>query len=1432
MISSSSISSGEGAANYHAGALSEEQEGQSARGADNYYAQEAVQSSWNGHGAAVLGLEGQKVTRKDFVDILNGKIGGQQLNRETRNYTDKETGEIKPAEARAGWDFTVSAPKSISIMAIAGGDERVLAAHDKANAAAMSYIESKAQSRVSVAGEKITINTESLIYASFKHYTNRENEAQLHTHNTIANATFDKDTGKWRALKNDEIFRERANADKIYHNTLAVELTKMGHKIVVDKEGHVELAGIGKEARDALSTRTKQIEAEHAARGTDSKNASWEAKSAIKLSTRAEKVELPRDEVAKRGADIMKSLGIDLPAMIEASKGHAAEATQIYNLDAHKNADKAVASAINHLSEREAAFTKSSITNAALQFGGSKTEYSLIVKATENFIKEGRLQDAPNGLLTTADAKRDVNVMLDAIKNGVNHGAIIKSEKEFQKALKSFNNEKEAGLKASGTQKNTPFRLSTEQVNAARNILMGKAQLSGVQGSAGTGKTAALELVNRVAVANGWAVKGYAPTTAASNQLEKDTGIESITIQAAILGNADKRELEAVNQRISDVNRQIVGQLGSARAMAITTAGVGFKDKYTFSKNGDVFRTHRGLLNPISTIANAINQKSGGFLVQDKSESSKKMTIGFQSENKYTFSADGSVFKASNKFLSSNDPWAMRAIEGGRKNLAAGKTSLSEAKNFGERLAAVGKISIGNINVAVGRASVTNVQVKGLERIIAHIRTSNSVADASGPFQKISAAAKVALISITNGAAKSLTKQSKVRGLHKIAAKTMHKASLIKERKALIEELRVLKTGNNGKTLHILDEAGLAGQKDVTKLIEKIQSKDGKLVMQGDIKQHGSVTAGKAFESAQDAGMQTSLITVVQRQTKENEVGRAAVAEMTKEGGSMSAALSLLQTTEVHAKPGQTQQAHKEDQYKAVADRYMANKATLETKYADAEHRQTVGIISPRNVDREGINAAVRTELKLAGKIDKDDVIKEVFTRSDLSSEQLKVSSNYEVGQKIVAEKDIKSLDMVKGETYTIKSVDQDKNNLVIESKEGKSINLNPEKETSISTYTVSDREFSVGDKISMTANIKNGKETLVTNAQSATVKELTKDGATITTISGKDVTLTNDQMRHVDHGYARTSVKEQGATNQVQIVYMPSDAGQAVNRQMGYVAGTRAREHTEIVTDDRDKALGASDRESSKTTAVDVKAGLTQETKAKTAKETSKETSKAKVSAPEIKSATQVKPTTKYAETVDLKPPTQQDKPSNPTLNPAKNPANKLDKSNKPSARAEYQPEVKEADHGFSNDFREINQRMHQESFQIARAAGASTDELKMLNDITRDDNGQGLMTQRRTQQAAGDTIKEAKEKVSAVESNGTQQRTDAKPTAIKDEVKVESKPTNPTLDPANNPANNPERKKSLDTKSESKGNSANNDKDAGKEASKSKGKDNGIER
>src|SRR5271165_597680 len=168
----------------------------SATDAKNYYAasdyysqgQETV-GKWGGKLAGMLGLSG-KVTKEAFdrmVDNLHPSTG-ERLTPRTND------------ERRVGYDFTVSAPKSASILRAFAGDElgkELDAARDRAIAGMMAEVEADMQTRVRKGGADEDRTTGNMAWAAFHHTTSRPVEGQPpdmheHTHLLCFNATMDQ----------------------------------------------------------------------------------------------------------------------------------------------------------------------------------------------------------------------------------------------------------------------------------------------------------------------------------------------------------------------------------------------------------------------------------------------------------------------------------------------------------------------------------------------------------------------------------------------------------------------------------------------------------------------------------------------------------------------------------------------------------------------------------------------------------------------------------------------------------------------------------------------------------------------------------------------------------------------------------------------------------------------------------------------------------------------------------------------------------------------------------------------------------------------------------------------------------------------------------------------------------------------------------------
>jgi conjugative relaxase-like TrwC/TraI family protein len=119
---------------------------------DNYYTEgNQIRGQWHGQLAAQWGLRGE-VQEEHFARLANGQhpLTGAQLvqSRAAHEYIDANGEKVRSMEHRAGWDATFSAPKSVSLTALVGGDERVRSAHRESVEIALNELEKFVQARI------------------------------------------------------------------------------------------------------------------------------------------------------------------------------------------------------------------------------------------------------------------------------------------------------------------------------------------------------------------------------------------------------------------------------------------------------------------------------------------------------------------------------------------------------------------------------------------------------------------------------------------------------------------------------------------------------------------------------------------------------------------------------------------------------------------------------------------------------------------------------------------------------------------------------------------------------------------------------------------------------------------------------------------------------------------------------------------------------------------------------------------------------------------------------------------------------------------------------------------------------------------------------------------------------------------------------------
>ncbi len=362
---------------------------------------------------------------------------------------------------RAGFDVTLSAPKSVSLVALLAAISALKRRCVILPKPRMAWVEANLiETRIwdKEQGRQVTVKSDNIAVATFIHDVNRNNEPQLHIHNVIANATLAPD-GKWHAIRNETFLQQPASHRFDPFGRFARRALKRWDmkprlpKSAID--GNFEIVGVGRNTIEAFSSRLDEINEHVAEIGFDSPK----ARQIAALETRNPKdPNLGRDEVVATWHATAKEIGFDPKPLIAASLARASSSQTVWTRAAEglrsagatglafaarmgltpKDGDplvperkgrldpvnyataQAVASAVRELSEREAAFSRLDVMRAALQhYGPFKVEH---VEARIDLLVDKKLLIAGEQLMTKPMAIAQEQRVITAAREG--NGAV------------------------------------------------------------------------------------------------------------------------------------------------------------------------------------------------------------------------------------------------------------------------------------------------------------------------------------------------------------------------------------------------------------------------------------------------------------------------------------------------------------------------------------------------------------------------------------------------------------------------------------------------------------------------------------------------------------------------------------------------------------------------------------------------------------------------------------------------------------------------------------------------------------------------------------------------------------------------------------------------------------------------------------------------
>ena len=474
---------------------------------DDYYTAETdadhSTARWYGQGATTLGLQGE-VNPEDFKALLHGSgPNGESLHARA----------IDPTRHRAATDYTFSAPKSISIAGLVQGDERVIAAHNQAVDVALEVLQKRfAQTRISTPEGRQRVVTGNIVAAVFQHDSSRELDPQLHSHCVVMNTTQLPDDGAWRSLSNEEIVANQILLGEIYQNELAYQLRQLGYEIDPQGKGQFELHDYSQTLLGTFSTRTRQIKdyLQQWQQNLDETQGSplhASQKKQATMRTRKRKQAVPREVLMAAWQQQIGDQNLTLPEVPHQERD--------LSNSAHHQADQMARAGTAHASERESVFRRGKVERFALENALGEMPWATLSQAIS---AQGELLsvDGVKDKCTTTAALHRERDTIQLMHQGQHQWAPILSEAELQEQLPQWPT------------------LSAGQQRALTLALTSSDQMLAWQGLPGSGKTFVLQAFKQSAEAQGFSVRGFAPSAEAANVLGKEAGLPTDTVASLL----------------------------------------------------------------------------------------------------------------------------------------------------------------------------------------------------------------------------------------------------------------------------------------------------------------------------------------------------------------------------------------------------------------------------------------------------------------------------------------------------------------------------------------------------------------------------------------------------------------------------------------------------------------------------------------------------------------------------------------------------------------------------------------------------------------------------------------------------------------------------------------------------------------------------------
>lgn len=354
--------------------------------------------------------------------------------------------------------------------------------------------------------------------------------------------------------------------------------------------------------------------------------------------------------------------------------------------------------------------------------------------------------------------------------------------------------------------------------------------------------------------------------------------------------------------------------------------------------------------------------------------------------------------------------------------------------------------------------------------------------------------------------------------------------------------------------VYILDEAGMVGAADMRALLARIDAEGARLVLVGDHRQLEAVAAGNPFQrlietrSVEMADMPEIL--------RQKDADQLEIANLFAAGKAEEAVGRLDRyVTEVKSdKPNATKEDHKAAAIAETARRFTS---------LSADERKSALLLAGTNKSRQTLNAEIRSALKASGDVGLAEIKITALDRVNITQPLRQRASRYPRGTRLVvpgkggdrAYKVLGAMDKHRIEVAEIGKAEK----TIIDLRKVDDL-------TRLRIYRERDMHLAVGDRVTWRGT-EGKKADKVINGAMGTVVNVEGGKATVVLDDGRMVKISGGEAKEIDHGWAVTTHKSQGATVDRVIVFAENTVGAVAN--LAYVALTRQRKDLDIITAD-----------------------------------------------------------------------------------------------------------------------------------------------------------------------------------------------------------------------------------------------------------------------